>query len=213
MARRATIFTQRPGALRIAGAGEFAGSPEHLRRLGQAFARLDYSLVAVTAAEDAALQAAGVDLPREVFGDAPRLRLVTTPAGQVAVLLFPASPADGDAVARLAEEARQRAGLVIGLSPWGADAEQAFLTAHPQALDLLLGAGPGPGSGGLFLHEGAVVWLRPYGEGKTVAEARIPRLPPPGTKTAWRPGETMTATAIPLTHFVASDPGMAALFP
>ncbi len=215
LARRATVFNERPHALRIAGAGELhtVTDPERLHRLGQAFQRLRYDLMAVTAAEDAALRAAQVDLPREVFGPTPQLRFLSSPAGPVAVIVFPASPADLQAVIALAEEARHQAGLVIGLSPWGAEAEQAMLATAPQALDLLLGAGPGPGSGGLFMNDGATVWLRPYTEGKTVAEVRIPTLPQPGTKVRWQPGDNLTATAIGLTHFIPSDPEIAALFP
>ncbi|BDV01008.1 hypothetical protein TDMWS_10930 [Thermodesulfomicrobium sp. WS] len=204
--------------MRIAGAHEFLGEsapePAHLRRLAQAFARLDYDLVAVTPTEDEALGAAKADLSRQVFGAAPTLSLHTTPEGTLAIILFPAMPETdrrGDATFRMAQAARQKAGVVIGVSAWGADAEEAWLTAHPEALDILLGAGPGPGSGGLFVGNGATVWMRPYADGKTVGEIRIQKFPPAGTKATWRPGDNISATAIPLTHFVADDPEITAI--
>lgn len=169
--------------------------------------------MAVTETEDQSLRAAGIDLSRQVFGAHPTLHLRKTPEGTLAIILFPAtfSPEKGDAAARMAQAARHEAGVVIGISPWGADAENAWLTSHPAVLDILLGAGPGPGSGGLFVGDGATVWMRPYGDGKTVGEIRIQRFPPAGTKATWRPGDNLSATAIPLTHFVASDPDVNAI--
>jgi hypothetical protein len=204
--------------VRIAGAHEFLGEsapePAHLHRLAQAFARLSYDLVAVTPTEDEALRTAKVNLSRQVFGAAPALFLRKTPEGTLAIILFPAMPETDrhdDATFRMAQRARHKAGVVIGVSPWGADAEEAWLTAHPEALDILLGAGPGPGSGGLFVGNGATVWMRPYADGKTVGEIRIQKFPPAGTKATWRPGDNISATAIPLTHFVADDPEIAAI--
>jgi hypothetical protein len=195
--------------------GESTPDPAHLRRLAQAFADMDYHLVVATDQEAALLKEAGSTLPVAVFGPEPTLRTLATAHGPVAAIIFPAtaSPQNMHAVEAMAQTARSSSGLVIGISPWGADAETAFLAAYPQALDILLGAGPGPGSGGLFSNNGAQVWLRPYAGGKAVGQLRIPSLPAPGTKVSWKPGESLWATAIPLTDTIPDDPYIRSLFP
>jgi hypothetical protein len=75
---------------------------------------------------------------------------------------------------------RGEADVVIGISPWGVSAEQAFLghfSGSAQPFDVLLGGGPGPGHGGKMAAGGFTAWLRPYAQGKTVHVIRLENIP------------------------------------
>lgn len=75
---------------------------------------------------------------------------------------------------------RGEADVVIGISPWGMQAEQSFLehfTGSAQPFDVLLGGGPGPGHGGKMSAGGFTAWLRPYSQGKAVHVLRLENIP------------------------------------
>nr|WP_144301617.1 hypothetical protein [Oceanidesulfovibrio indonesiensis] len=80
-------------------------------------------------------------------------------------------------ILKAAQTARQDATIVIGLSLWGAAYEESFLQRNPDALDILLGSGPGRGFSGRQNAPGQTIWVRPYTKGATVAMIDILILP------------------------------------
>lgn len=75
---------------------------------------------------------------------------------------------------------RGEADVVIGISPWGMQAEQSFLEhfiGSAQPFDVLLGGGPGPGHGGKMSAGGFTAWLRPYSQGKAMHVLRLENIP------------------------------------
>ncbi|GAB1409234.1 hypothetical protein MASR1M90_03880 [Desulfovibrionales bacterium] len=101
--------------------------------------------------------------------------------------------------------------LIIGLSSWGASAEQEFLDASGDALDILLGSGEGPSYSGLYLNKDSVVWARAPLKGKGVNVLTIPNLPVPGRKISWQPEVSIRGEIRPLADTLAQDPDMTAL--
>lgn len=112
-------------------------------------------------------------------------RVVTLEDGRaVGVLAFPplppgqAAPSAGMAAA-IADQAaalRTRTGLVVGVSAWGYPAELDYLSNHQPVVDVLLGSGMGPGTF-QSVADGRLLWLRPYGKGRTVHTLTLRRWP------------------------------------
>lgn len=123
------------------------------------------------------------ELPRRAKGE-----VLIRNGLRIAVVRFPmAEGIDGRPTEEQFRQAREEgihlrreADVVIGISPWGAHAEQAFLerfAAATQPYDVLLGGGPGPGHSGRIAGGGSATWLRPYPQGKAVQWLRLDGLP------------------------------------
>lgn len=153
---------------------------------GQAFESLGYDAMMLTP-EDASVL--GADMPEA-------LKAWVTPPGKVTskiierknlriglvyfpVLATPETPptdADMNAVRKEALNLRPNVDVIIGVSPWGIQAEQAFLKKFKevqQPLDVLLGGGHGSGNRGKLEADSTTAWVRPFSKGKSVSVVRL----------------------------------------
>lgn len=197
------------------------GQPEAAKALGAAHARLPYDLGLAMPAEAAWLADNGAALPSSFRVAGPHPASGTLLAGQVrvGVVLFPVLPTDaakappdlGREVAEAARALRGSTDLVVGISPWGATAEADFLDIHGQTVDLLLGAGPGPGFPARPMAEDKVLWARPYSQGKSLLQIAVKSLPRRTPDWKWVREGNAAVLLQSLTENITNDPDMAAL--
>lgn len=200
MARRATLIASKKKEsvsetvrLFLAGPYELSSIDQKLNPaakypgiIGQAYDALGYDAMMLTPADVAVL---GQDMP-------VALKTWMIPPGKVVskiierknmrigMVYFPVlatpettpSASDMEAVRKEALAMRSAVDVIIGISPWGAQAEQAFLdkfngTSEP--LDVLLGGGLGPGNRGILEPNSATAWVRPFPKGKYVSLVRL----------------------------------------
>jgi hypothetical protein len=178
--------------LLIAGTGEFVRSgaqpaePGILEVLREAYSSLPYDLGLASPQEAEAFTASGVALPGGFFTSRePAYRSFSIKGKTVGVVIFPdigtAKEAPEQAMARvdaLVMSKRAEADLIVGLSPWGYWAEQAYLKSSPRhAVDILLGSGPGVEMPGSAQAGGRTWWVRAYGRGKYVLKIDVESWP------------------------------------
>jgi hypothetical protein len=151
------------------------GPPSLANALGRVYSRIDPDIMFMSPAEKRWLDFGADELPENtaVAGGKPVSRLFDTDGGKVGVVLFPMLP-DHEAepppevVRAVAEEARElraRAGLVIGMSPWGETGEARFLHSEGSVFHVLLGSGPGKGHLGRIECEQKTLWIRAFSRG------------------------------------------------
>ncbi|MBU1004165.1 MAG: hypothetical protein KKE73_16760 [Proteobacteria bacterium] len=121
------------------------------------------------------------------------------------------SPMMMKAVVRKAESLSQRADMVIGLSPWGGDAERVLLDKYAPPLHLLFGAGPGPGLAGKFTRAGKTLWVRSYKRGKAVHVIGIRRLPTADSNWKWVNNDNISMKLEVLNQDIAENADLTAL--
>lgn len=228
LARRATAITMlrqsAPTAgkvLAVAGPWEFLPEvsaappePDKLPAVAKAHERLAYDAMAL-APQEAKLLAEHKSLPPKgavVLEDAPVTRIVIVGGVAVGLLYFP-MPKDisavvpdklMDATAKAAAELRAKAALVVGISPWGALDEEAFINTRAGAVDVLLGSGGGSGFASRTSKDGRTLWTRAYIKGKTLNRLDLLALPgKPGF--TWKIGENFTAKVDPLDENFPQD--------
>jgi len=197
------------------------GPAEAARALGAAHARLPYDLGLAMPAEAAWLADNGAALPPafRVAGQHPGFGTLQAGEVRVGVVLFPVLPADaakappdmGLEVSETARALRERTDIVVGISPWGAAAESDFLETRGHTVDVLLGAGPGPGFPARPMAGDTVLWLRPYAQGKSLLQVVVKSLPKrtPGWK--WVREQNAAVLLQSLTESITNDPDMNAL--
>jgi hypothetical protein len=189
--------------------------------MAKAYGRLGYAAGLVTPAEAEALKNAGVTLPAAFAASAAEPGVTTIKAGgrTLGIVRFPTVPKLGEPVpADLAEATAKAASalhgqvdLVVGLSGWGMADEEAFVGAHPGAVDVLLGSGPGSGLAGVTAGAGKTLWARVFTRGKTVSRLDLFALPgTPGF--VWNPKTGFRPDVISLDDRFAADPEIQALF-
>lgn len=210
--------------LKLAGTWEFiaengkAPSPEVLRALSKVYTGMGYHAGQLLTGERAALDEAKAGTPAG-FLSAARIetRLVDTKAGTVGVVLLPelSGPAPGEAqfaqAIDTAKSLRARADLVVGISPWGLDAEQLLAGKADGAFHILVGSGKGRGTPGLFAAFEKTLWVRPYAEGKAVGKIEILTMPGKDPTFKWQKDVNVRFDVVPLTDGVKDDPDTAAL--
>ena len=234
LARRATaVATLRQNAptagkvLAVAGPWEFlpevsAAPPEpgKLPAVAKAHERLAYDALAVTP-QEAKVLSEQKSLPPKgavLLEDAPVTRIVIVGGVAVGLLYFP-MPKDVsavvpdklmDATAKAAAELRAKTALVVGISPWGALDEEAFINTRSGAVDVLLGSGGGSGFASRTSKDGRTLWTRAYIKGKTLNRLDLLALPGKSGFT-WKIGENFTAKVDPLDENFPQDPAVEAL--
>ncbi len=235
MARRATLLHQvRDGLpadailLQMAGPYEFlepgdAEAPAGTARpMAAALARLAPDVLCLAPEEADMLSRSGLALPQGavVLSGAPQTRVVSRGGLRLGMVFFPVTGKPGaepDAKARAAvvaaaREMRGAADLIVGISPWGSMAEEAFLTANPDAFDVLLGAGHGFGTSAMPQPAPRTLWARSHTKGKTISRLDI-TLPLKTSSDPWKPGENHRAELLNPDYKVPDDPDIAALAP
>lgn len=183
------------------------------RELAGAYGFLEYDLGVALKGEATWLADNGARLPEgwRALGDAPEVVRLVAGELRLGVVLFPESSKPGGSlqaeVAAAAQALHGDVDLVVGVSPWGEDAEKEFLTSNGAVFDLLLGAGRGRGSGMRLAAGGQTLWLRPVFDGWGVA--RLDILAKPGPEGGWREGQDYTFVVQWLDDKVAEDAQLA----
>lgn len=214
--------------LAVAGAWEFlpevaAAPPEpaKLPAVAKAHERLAYDAFVLTPAEVKVLadNKAATPAGAVVLDQAPVGKILTIGGKAIGLVYFPmpkdiSAPVPDrlmDATAKAAAELRGKTALVVGISPWGALDEEAFINTRTGAVDVLLGSGGGSGFASRTSKDGKTLWTRAYIKGKTVN--RLDLLALPAAKDfAWKIGENFTAKVQPLDEAFPQDPAIEALF-
>ena len=235
LARRATFIRQlrqdpsmTGKTLIVAGAWEFLPEvaaappePEKIPAIVKAHAQIGYDACAVTPGEAQLLADKKTAPPAgcTVLDQTPQTKTVTVAGKSVGLIFFP-MPKDLSApvpdklmaaVAKAAKELRSTTALVVGVSPWGALDEEAFVNSRPGVVDVLLGSGGGSGFGARTPKDGKTLWTRAYIKGKTVNRLDLLALPgSPGF--TWKSGETFEAQVVPLDTAYPQDPAIEGLF-
>ncbi|NJB66732.1 hypothetical protein GGQ74_000372 [Desulfobaculum xiamenense] len=148
------------------------------------------------------------------------VKMTTIRVGQddIGVLFLPMLPAGQEKAPRYmvrsildkAAKLRERTKLVVAVSPWGYTGELAFLTENPPAVDIMLGAGPGPGLAGRFEAEAKTFWVRAYSKGRAVHILRINEWPDRARKDwHWEREANLVLDFRPLRETVDADADMA----
>ncbi len=203
LARRAALIDSRrtvpgEGTVRLLIAGPYelldieegkSPAAKAPKVIGEAFAALGYDALMLTPGDVAVL---GGTLPKSLAPWAMTpgkvaTRTLNRQGLSIGLVFFPEQekpgerPSDkgmGDVQAE-ALRLRPKVDVVIGVSPWGAEAEQVFLDRFSiaPAFDVLLGGGLGQGNRGKLAAGGATAWLRPYTKGKSVHVVRLENIP------------------------------------
>lgn len=197
------------------------GDANTMAAMAKAFNRMAYDAGTLTRAEAEVLAASGAPVPPgfAVAGPEPATTIVTVAGVPVGLVRFPDAPASrepmppalAEATAKAAAALRGKVGLVIGLSGWGTRPEEAFLAAHPGAVDILLGSGPGSGRAGRIAGNGHTLWARTYYLGKTVNRIDLFAWPT-GPEHIWKPDAEFRTDVISLDDRYPADPTVAKLF-
>lgn len=192
---------------------------EAYKPLAKAYEALAYDAGAVSPAESAKLASLGAAPPSgwvTLDPKEPKAVTLDVPGGKIGVVYFPEAKTPGDdpseqqiqAIARIIKELRPSVRMVIGVSPWGAQAEGDYLDKHKPDLDILLGAGT---SAGGFKAKpstgGRTLWAHTYTKGKAIYTIDV--LAWPGAKGfKWELGTNFTSQAVALDESFAPAPAM-----
>ncbi len=198
LAKRATVLDtlrkKQTPMFMVAGPYEFLvpGKKSHTQKnlpqaLAEAHTKLAYDAMILHPLEKNWLTQHNVSLSKEWIVQASHGDAKVFQAGdtRIGLLVFPALLNTGEMpdkkmtqnIAKKAEFLRDKADLVVGVSSWGALAEDFFIKQEGPALDILLGTGPGPGLVGRFMAEGKTFWTRAYTQGKLLHVIKIAELP------------------------------------
>lgn len=215
--------------LAVAGPYEFIptdraaarASADTAKALAAGLARLPYDAGLALPEESAWLAASGAALPPFFRVASERLAFEVLNLGNVRVglLLFPTIDPDlakvprvvGRAVADKARLLRERSDLVIGVSPWGVNAEMDFLDSYGHTVDVLLGSGPGPGFPARPMAGDKTLWLRPYAQGRALHVLTFSALPQRTPDWKWVRDKNASVVLQSLGESITNDPGMEAL--
>lgn len=105
-----------------------------------------------------------------------------------------------------------RVHLLVGISPWGFEAERAFLPEAAGLFHILLGGGSGPGfAAASSAQSGQLLWSRPAASGTGVNVISLYRWPEAGPL-HWENGLTFEARQEFLGPGIKEDPDIARLF-
>lgn len=184
----------------------------------EAYEALGYSSGALSPAEAEKLASLNVSPPKgwQVLDPKePKAVILDTPKGKVGVVYFPEAKKPGDdpteqvaqAVVKKLKELRPSVKLLVGVSPWGVQAESDFLEKSKPDLDILLGSGTGVGFKAKPAEGGRTLWMHTYSKGKAIYTIDV--LAWPGAKGfKWDMGTNFTTEAVVLDDTYAPDPAM-----
>jgi hypothetical protein len=191
---------------------------------GQAFAALGNDAIMLTPADTAVL---GTDMPEALKPwvlppGKVTSKIIERKNMRIGLVYFPvlaaleAVPTDADmeTVKNEALNIRPNVDVVIGVSSWGIQGEQAFLNKFnefPQPLDVLLGGGHGLGNRGKLVAGSATAWARPFSKGKTVNVVRLEKISNRHAESYRKHEPDVRFDLIVLDDKAPVDPGMDAL--
>jgi hypothetical protein len=145
------------------------------------------------------------------MGGTAQSRIIPVSGGQVGIVCF--AQADKRSLQEARNDAleagrklRGQVDLLIGVSPWGSDAERAFADQADGLYHIILGGGPGYGFGASVPGKNkGLLWARPEREGITVNLVEIKAWPDPALH-IWEREANYTAEVIMLGPSIPSDP-------
>ena len=109
-------------------------------------------------------------------------------------------------------ELKAKTDFVIGVSPWGFSAEQAFLPQAQGVFACLFGGGDGPPFAcSLTANAPGTLWLRPENRGRAVTALNLIAIPRGGAPLRWSEGVSFTATLDYLSSKYQSNRAMEAI--
>jgi hypothetical protein len=196
-------------------------SQEFAKALAQAYPRLGYDVGYAMREEQSWLASVGGALPPSfrVASERPAFEVIQVSGIKVGLLFLPsidtipgkAPSVVCRAVADRAAALRPQCDLVVAVSPWGAAAESDLLENDKPDIDLLLGAGPGPGFPARTARGEKTLWCRAYAQGRTVHVIMLKELP--GHKPDWKWVRDANASVQlqSLSESITNDPDMDAL--
>lgn len=189
--------------------------------LVKAYDSLRYDAGALTPAEAGKLASKGIAAPNgwvTLDPKEPRTQFIDSPKGKIGVVFFPMSKKVGDgptedqaqAINRKIKELRSQSVMVIGVSPWGVQAESDYLEKTRPDLDVLLGSGPGVGFSAKPYVGGRLLWMHCYSKGKAIYTLDL--LTMPGDRNfKWEMGSNYTTQALILDDKIQPDQEMTEL--
>lgn len=148
---------------------------------------------------------------------APEILLLERAQVRVGLVFFPEGSAEKKAPTRdetravlaAAESLKEKADLIIGVSPWGFALEQEFIEAARGAFSLILGGGTGIGFSHTTLSTTPeTLWSRPDPGGRSVNIIEFFERPATGTPFYWIDGISFKAWQEPLGPSSPPDIGM-----
>ncbi len=102
--------------------------------------------------------------------------------------------------------------FVIGVSPWGSDAEQAFLPEAQGVFACIFGGGDGiPFSHSVQPSAPGVLWVRSENRGRGVTVVNLLEIPRKGVPFIWKEGRTFTASIEYLSNKYRDDRAVEAI--
>jgi hypothetical protein len=187
--------------------------------LAQAFQIDNYDLGILSPAEFSFIQNSPTGIPKNWISNT-EAQVITKPLSngkKVAIIVLPflekgsyeLSPDLIDKCAKLINEQRAKADLVIAMSSWGYFREKKFL-ANPvigeAPPDILLGSGDGPGMSGSLNFKDKTLWVRSYPTGKAVNRIDIYEWPVRSDNFKWSSGQNVKWFLQTLTEKLHEDP-------
>jgi hypothetical protein len=201
--------------------GAAVPEPRVVQTLVQAFGTMQYDLGILSDEESRLLERHELELKGwSSPGSTGRVVFFASPLGRVAVISLPplASPfvlpnqQMIELVNDLTKSVRPQADLIVAISPWGPQGERFLLEKTAPDIDILLGAGPGPGVAGQLANRGRTVWARPYDRGQTVTRIIVRQMLGAAGGRTWVQGGNIEFRSVPLFKEIPEDQGMNALF-
>jgi len=209
--------SERAPVLKIAGFHEMSRpgqdvSADKWSTLKRAFEALGYDLGVLTPETARRMREKADGIPRGWLAqqDRTRSRVLRSGNQTIGVLVFPTERGENgySEIAATARKMSSKTSLLIGLSPWGARKEKDFLRQRPEAVDILLGSGPGPSFKAKTPDSGKTLWVRAYSEGKAVHRIDLAHLEPQNPKRSWVPGENVSIRLIMLRQHIREHPSL-----
>ena len=186
--------------------------------LSKVFAALSYDL-GVLAPEEGKLFSQPDALPEwlAVGGD-PKTAVLTVMDRSIGVIALPhfGGGQDWDRFIQDLQpkisSLRMQSDLLIGVSSWGFNLENHFLTGPDSGLDILLGSGPGPAFRGKLMNHNNTLWIRPYSRGRALNTITIPNFKATSWLIAgWKLNSSITTGIAMIRGNMPEDPAVSAI--
>ncbi len=187
-----------------------------------AYEKLGYDRVYITQDERDWLEKYGNrELPQcfKTLGENPIVEVLDIGGVRVGVVGFPVpqqffEPTEEDVanIVAAAKTLQDQTDIIVGISSWGREREEFFLTKAEPVIDVLLGSGPGSGMRGRIEGSGKTYWVRTLTKGKYVLLVDAYQLPGPAADHKWKQSDTIAESFVELDVRIPDDKDVRALF-